>query len=136
MVKTQNPQVCAISGLFLLQQGRDVDVPAYGLAIKAAGEEVASRVIFAPDSAAHHSAVALKLCPKKERKLTYSAVILSNLESEIHLNVRCHFFLAPLKNNPSTAYQNLTPSQMPVYWILDLTVPQKKFRYHIHSSIS
>lgn len=74
MVKTQSPHVCVIARLFLLQQGRDVDVPAYGLAIKATSEEVASWVIFTPGSAAHHSAVTLKLGQK--RKLMYSAILL------------------------------------------------------------
>lgn len=52
-------------GLFLLQQRRDVYVPAYGLAIKAASEEIARRVILTPSGAADHSTVALSIAARK-----------------------------------------------------------------------
>lgn len=45
---------------FLLQQGGDVDVPANGLPVKAAGEQVAGGVVFTPGGAAHHTPVTLK----------------------------------------------------------------------------
>lgn len=44
---------------FLLQQGGDVDVPADGLPVEAAGEQVAGGVVFTPGGAAHHAAVTL-----------------------------------------------------------------------------
>lgn len=44
----------------LLQQGRDVDVPADGLAVEAAGEEVAGGVVLTPGGATHHAAVTLR----------------------------------------------------------------------------
>lgn len=44
----------------LLQQGRDVDVPANGLPVKAAGEQVARLVLFVPRRAAHHPPVTLR----------------------------------------------------------------------------
>ena len=55
------PQVtvfaCAAS--LLLQQGRDVDVPADRLSVEAAGEQVARLVLLVPHRAAHHASVAL-----------------------------------------------------------------------------
>ena len=45
--------------LFLLQQRGDVDVPADGLAVKAAREQVARLVLLVPRRAAHHAPVAL-----------------------------------------------------------------------------
>lgn len=44
----------------LLQQCRDVDVPADGLAVEAAGEQVAGGVVLTPGGAAHHAAVTLQ----------------------------------------------------------------------------
>lgn len=44
----------------LLQQGGDVDVPANGLAVEAAGEQVAGGVVLTPGGAAHHAAVTLR----------------------------------------------------------------------------
>lgn len=44
----------------LLQQCGDVDVPADGLAVEAAGEEVAGGVVLTPGGAAHHAAVTLR----------------------------------------------------------------------------
>lgn len=44
---------------FLLQQGGDVDVPADGLPVEAAGEQVAGLVLFIPRRATHHSPVTL-----------------------------------------------------------------------------
>lgn len=42
----------------LLQQGGDVDVPADGLSVEAAGEQVARLVLFVPCRATHHAPVA------------------------------------------------------------------------------
>lgn len=44
---------------FLLQQGGDVDVPANGLPVEAACEEVARGVVFTPGGATHHTPVTL-----------------------------------------------------------------------------
>ena len=52
------PQVRPPSSL-LLQQDRDVDVPADGLPVEAAAEQVAGGVVLAPGGAAHHAPVAL-----------------------------------------------------------------------------
>lgn len=45
----------------LLQQGRDVDVPADGLAVEATGEQIASLVLLVPGRAAHHTPMALRV---------------------------------------------------------------------------
>lgn len=44
---------------FVLQQGGDVDVPADGLPVEAAGEQVARLVLLVPRRATHHAPVAL-----------------------------------------------------------------------------
>lgn len=44
----------------LLQQCRDVDVPADGLSVKAAGEQVARLVLLVPRCATHHAPVTLR----------------------------------------------------------------------------
>lgn len=44
----------------LLQQCRDVDVPANGLPVKATGEQVAHGMVLTPGRAAHHPPVALR----------------------------------------------------------------------------
>lgn len=49
--------VCALVDSLLLQQGRDVDVPADGLSVEAAGEQVAGLVLFIPRCTTHHSPV-------------------------------------------------------------------------------
>lgn len=46
---------------FLLQQGGDVDVPADGLPVEAAGEQVAGGVVLTPGGAAHHPPVTLEM---------------------------------------------------------------------------
>lgn len=43
----------------LLQQSRDVDVPADRLSVKAAREQVTRLVLFVPRCAAHHTPVTL-----------------------------------------------------------------------------
>lgn len=53
------PSAGSVTSLFL-QQGRDVDVPANGLAIKAAGEQVARLVLFVPGCATNHPPVTLQ----------------------------------------------------------------------------
>lgn len=49
--------VCMSVASLLLQQGRDVDVPADGLSVEAAGEQVARLVLFIPRRTTHHSPV-------------------------------------------------------------------------------
>lgn len=51
--------VRASAALLLLQQRRDVDVPADGLSVKATGEQVARLVLFVPRCTTHHAPVAL-----------------------------------------------------------------------------
>lgn len=52
--------VCASSvASFLLQQGGDVDVPADGLAVEAAGEEVTRLVLLVPRCTTNHTPVTL-----------------------------------------------------------------------------
>lgn len=45
----------------LLQQGRDVDVPADGLAVEATGEQITGLVLLVPGRAAHHAPMALRI---------------------------------------------------------------------------
>lgn len=51
--------LCTCEVSLLLEQGRDVDVPADGLAVEAAGEQIASLVLLVPGRAAHHAPMAL-----------------------------------------------------------------------------
>ncbi len=51
--------VCVSAASLLLQQGRDVDVPADGLSVEAAGEQVARLVLFIPRRTTDHSPVTL-----------------------------------------------------------------------------
>lgn len=50
---------------FLLQQSWDVDVPADGLPVEAAGEQVAGGVVLTPGGAANHPAVTLSVAPRE-----------------------------------------------------------------------
>ena len=58
----------ACGGSLLLQEYRDVDVPADGLPVKATGEEVAGLVLLVPNGAAYHTPVALE---KSKWKITF-----------------------------------------------------------------
>lgn len=51
---------CVSVASLLLQQCRYVDVPANGLSIKAAGEQVARLVLLIPRCATHHPSVPLR----------------------------------------------------------------------------
>lgn len=58
---------CASVASLLLQQGGNVDVPADGLSVEAAGKQVAWLVLFVPSRAAHHSPVTLRKHAKHAR---------------------------------------------------------------------
>lgn len=49
--------LCVSVASFLLQQCRDVDVPADGLSVEAAGEQVAQLVLIVPRCTTHHTPV-------------------------------------------------------------------------------
>lgn len=53
--------VACVSTSLLLQQGRDVDVPADGLAVEATGEQITGLVLLVPGRAAHHASMALRV---------------------------------------------------------------------------
>ncbi len=52
---------CTCEVSLLLKQGRDVDVPADGLAVEATGEQIASLILLVPGRAAHHAPMALRV---------------------------------------------------------------------------
>lgn len=49
----------------LLQQSRDVYVPADGLSVEAAGEQVTRLILLVPRCAAHHSSVTHPVAARK-----------------------------------------------------------------------
>lgn len=61
LCKTLHIWVGGVNVSLLLQQGRDVDVPADGLAVEATGEQITGLVLLVPGRAAHHAPMALRI---------------------------------------------------------------------------